>query len=282
MKKQLINIFLVTLGSFIYSVAISSVIIPNNLGEGGVTGITVILYYLFSIPPSLTNLLINAGILILGWKLLDRLTIYYTILSVVLLSFFLRYVNLGQFMPGNSFVSAMLTGILIGVGLGLVILGHGTTAGSDIVAMIFKKYFGIAVSSTILIFDVIVVGILFFIIGLENGLITLTAIFITSYILNYILEGLNPKKQLIIISNHNSEIAKAIQDIIGRGITVFHGHGFYTRQDKEILYVVINRMQLVPTQRIINRIDPRAFVTVSSIQQVYGEGFSLSIEPKQD
>ena len=93
---------------------------------------------------------------------------------------------------------------------------------------------------------------------------------------------MNPKKQLIIISNHNSEIAKAIQDKIGRGITVFHGHGFYTRQDKEILYVVINRMQLVPTQRIINRIDPRAFVTVSSIQQVYGEGFSLSIEPKQD
>ena len=282
MRKQVINILLVIVGSFVYALAINSIIIPNHLGEGGVTGLTVIFYYLFKFSPAYSNLVINAFILLIGWKLLDRLTIYYTVLSVFLLSIFLRFLDLPAFIPDNSLLAPILTGILIGLGLGLVILGHGTTAGTDILALIFKKYFGIPVSTTILLFDVLVVGILFTIIGLENGLLTLCAIVITSYILNFILEGFNPRKQLIIISKQSDQIGQEIIAKLGRGLTVFRGYGFYTKEAKDILYLAVNRLQLMAVQRIIYGIDPDAFVTISSVQQVYGEGFTIPLETKKD
>ena len=259
-------------------IAVNSIVIPNQLGEGGVTGITLLLFYIFDISPALSNFIINAVIMLIGWRFLEKETIFYTIVAIISMSLFLEFVFLPSFIPTNSLLGPLASGFLIGLGIGIVILGHGTTAGVDIIALIINKYLGLQVSIALLILDVLIVIPLTIVIGLEKGLLTLISLYITSKILNFVMEGYNPKKAIMVVSNKHDEIAEEIMKRVDRGITVLKGYGYYSKAEKEVLYVVINRIQLIKVQRIINEIDSNAFVTVTGIQQVLGEGFTFNLD----
>lgn len=281
-KSVIKNLALVLIGTFIFSIAINSIVIPNQLGEGGVTGITLLLFYVFDISPSLSNFIINAIIMLIGWKFLEKETIFYTLVAIVSMSLFLEFVFLPSFIPTNSLLGPLASGLLIGLGIGIVILGHGTTAGVDIIALIINKYMGLQVSIALLILDVMIVIPLTVVIGLEKGLLTLISLYITSKILNFVMEGYNPKKAIMVVSNKHDEIAEEIMKRVDRGITVLKGYGYYSKAEKDVLYVVINRIQLIKVQRIINDIDSNAFVTVTGIQQVLGEGFTFNLDQSHD
>lgn len=274
MKELCRSVILVLLGTLIFAIALTSINIPNKLGEGGVTGLTLLFYYVFHFNPAISNMVLNVGVIALGWKFLDRKTIYYTLLSVLSLSFYLQFVHLPVFMPTNTLLAAVTSGVLVGGGIGLVIYGGGTTSGSDIIAMIANKFFGISIPIALLIIDCIIVIPLTFAIGLEKGVLTIITLYVTSKVMHFILDGSNPKRAFLIISERHEEIAQEISAKIGRGITVFQAFGHFTKTEKQPLYVVVNHLQIVPTQKIIHEIDPRAFVTITSIQQVLGEGFS--------
>ncbi|MGY4104266.1 YitT family protein [Ignavigranum ruoffiae] len=275
MKQTLRSIFLVLLGSLIFAIALNSINIPNELGEGGVTGLTLLFYYTLGIKPALSNIIINSLVIFIGWKYLDRITIYYTFLSIFALSFFLHYVHLPLFIPSNTLLASVASGFLIGVGISLVIYGRGTTAGSDIIAMIMNKYVGISIPIALLMIDCMIVIPLTYAIGLEKGVLTVIALYTTSKIMNFLLEGSNPKRAFLIISDHHEEIAKKITEEINRGVTILNGYGYYSKKQRNSLYIVVNRFQILPTQKIIYDIDPRAFVTITDVQQVLGEGFSF-------
>lgn len=277
-KSVIKNLALVLIGTFIFSIAVNSIVIPNQLGEGGVTGITLLLFYIFDISPALSNFIINAVIMLIGWRFLEKETIFYTIVAIISMSLFLEFVFLPSFIPTNSLLGPLASGFLIGLGIGIVILGHGTTAGVDIIALIINKYLGLQVSIALLILDVLIVIPLTIVIGLEKGLLTLISLYITSKILNFVMEGYNPKKAIMVVSNKHDEIAEEIMKRVDRGITVLKGYGYYSKAEKEVLYVVINRIQLIKVQRIINEIDSNAFVTVTGIQQVLGEGFTFNLD----
>lgn len=281
-KSVIKNLALVLIGTFIFSIAINSIVIPNQLGEGGVTGITLLLFYVFDISPSLSNFIINAIIMLIGWKFLEKETIFYTLVAIVSMSLFLEFVFLPSFIPTNSLLGPLASGFLIGLGIGIVILGHGTTAGVDIIALIINKYMGLQVSIALLILDVMIVIPLTVVIGFEKGLLTLISLYITSKILNFVMEGYNPKKAIMVVSNKHDEIAEEIMKRVDRGITVLKGYGYYSKAEKDVLYVVINRIQLIKVQRIINDIDSNAFVTVTGIQQVLGEGFTFNLDQSHD
>lgn len=281
-KSVIKNLALVLIGTFIFSIAINSIVIPNQLGEGGVTGITLLLFYVFDISPSLSNFIINAIIMLIGWKFLEKETIFYTLVAIVSMSLFLEFVFLPSFIPTNSLLGPLASGFLIGLGIGIVILGHGTTAGVDIIALIINKYMGLQVSIALLILDVMIVIPLTVVIGLEKGVLTLISLYITSKILNFVMEGYNPKKAIMVVSNKHDEIAEEIMKRVDRGITVLKGYGYYSKAEKDVLYVVINRIQLIKVQRIINDIDSNAFVTVTGIQQVLGEGFTFNLDQSHD
>lgn len=275
MKDIIKTLVLITIGCFIFSIAVNSVVIPNELGEGGITGVNMLLLYSFGFNPAISNLLINTVILLIGWTLLERKTLYYTFFAVAMMSFFIQVNHLGVFMPENTVLAPLLSGLLIGGGVGLVIAAGGTTAGTDIIALIINKFLGIPVSSALLMIDAVIVTSLSMVIGLEKGVLSLISTFVTSQVINFIIEGSNPKKAVTIVSDRYEEIGQEIMQKINRGITVFNGYGFYSKTEKDVLYVVINRIQLVKLQHIIYEIDPNAFVTVSGIQQVIGEGFTF-------
>ena len=278
-QETLTSILMVTIGSFIFSFTINAVVIPNQFGSGGVTGITLLLYYIFGINPGTSNLVINIALLLIGYQFLERRTMFYTIYAVILMSVFLDITRGSyQFVPHNTLLAAIGGGVVAGAALGVVMLGNGTTAGTDIIAMMLKKYLGWNVSVSLLMLDILVVSPLSIISDLEKVIITLIYLFTSSRMINLVLEGFNSKKSFMIISKKYEEIGAQIQEKIGRGTTILDGHGFYSREERKVLFVAVNRLQVMTLQKIIHDVDPEAFTIITEVTYVIGEGFTY--QPK--
>ena len=273
-KARLKNFMLIIIGSVLYATSVNVFTVPNDLAEGGLTGFSLILFYLIDIPPSYTIFIINIFILAVGYKFLDKQTLHYTLVANAIISVMLLVVTGYQFIPETTLLAPIGSGIFMGAGIGLIMLGHGTTAGSDIIAKLMEKYLGINIPTGLLMIDVFIVLPSAFIIGAENAFLTLINLYIQSKVIDFILEGLNPRKSIFIISKKHIEIAEAIENQLGRGITILDGRGYYTKEKKDILYIIISRRELLPIKRIVEAIDPNAFMTISHVQEVTGEGFS--------
>lgn len=266
---------MVIIGTFLYALTVNAVVIPNTLGEGGATGMTLMIFYWLGWNPAIVSFVLNAILLVIGWRHLEKRQIMYTIVSMVVMSVALEYTTGFSFVSDNTVVAAVAGGVLSGLAIGIVSLGGGTTGGTEIIAWILKKYLGIGVSVGLLLIDFLVVVPLTIQIGLEKAMLTLIMLYVMSKVLNFIIEGFNPKKSITIISKQHEAIAAAIQEKVDRGITILDGKGYYSREAHQILYIVINRHQLINVQNIIYELDPKAFVIITDVQQVIGEGFTF-------
>ncbi|MBS4461752.1 MULTISPECIES: YitT family protein [unclassified Facklamia] len=269
------SLCLITIGCLLYAVGVNSFIIPNRFGNGGVAGIAILIFYVFSIPTGTTNLIVNAVLMIIGWKFIEKRTLIFTVYALVMMSWFLNIIHPPAFVSSNILVTAIAAGVVIGSSLGIVVRGNGTTAGTDLIAVMLKKYFGINFSISVFLINLIIVFSGTSIIGLENAIVTLIMKFISSYMIDLFTEGFNRRKSLMIISEKQEEVATEIINKLGRGLTILKGYGYYTHREKDVLYVIVSRHQVVQIQRIISEIDPLAFVTISDVQQVIGQGFTF-------
>lgn len=277
------NITLIVLGSFLYAISVNTFTVPNDLAEGGLTGFSLILFYLTSLSPSYTIFVGNMFILAVGYRFLDRKTLYYTLLATAIISVMLFFVTRWEFIPETILLAPIGSGVFMGAGIGLIMLGHGTTAGSDILAKLLQKYIGMNIPTALLLIDILIVVPSALIIGAENTFLTLISLFIQSKVIDFVLEGLNPKKSFFIISEKYEEIAKRIELQLGRGITILDGKGYYTDSRKQILYIIISRREVLPIKRIVEAVDENAFMTISHVQEVSGEGFTyLSSEVRAE
>ncbi|MCG1509665.1 YitT family protein [Staphylococcus epidermidis] len=275
MNKTIRDIILVIIGSFIFSAGINAFVISGNLGEGGVTGIAIVLYYAFHISPAITNFVLNAILIIVGYKYLSKRSTYLTIFVTVLISIFLSLTETWHVETGNVVINAVFGGTCVGLGIGIIVLAGGTTAGTVILARIVNKYLDISTPYALLFFDLIVVLISLTEIPLAKCLVTVMSLYIGTKVMEFVIEGLNTKKAMTIISSRPNEVAKAIDQQVGRGLTILNGHGYYTREEKDVLYVVISKTQVSRAKRIIKNIDENAFLVIHDVRDVYGNGFLL-------
>lgn len=275
MKKRAIELFFIILGSFIFALAVNLFVIPNDLGEGGVTGLTIIFYYLYGWSPGLVSLVINGALLIVGYRFLSRNTTIYTIIAVIFNSLFLHLTHNWTIESNEIIVNAIFGGVLVGVGIGLIIRAGGTSAGTTILASITKKYLGWNISYGLLFFDLIVVFSSYFIIGAEKLMLTIVMLYIGTKVMEFIIEGFSTKKAITIISDHSDEIAKQVNIKMNRGVTVYAGHGYYSKEKKDILYIIIGSQEVVRLKRIVQNIDDCAFVAIHDVRDVFGEGFMV-------
>lgn len=275
MNKTIRDIILVMIGSFIFSAGINAFVISGNLGEGGVTGIAIVLYYAFHISPGITNFVLNAILIIVGYKYLSKRSTYLTIFATVLISIFLSLTETWHVETGNVVINAVFGGTCVGLGIGIIVLAGGTTAGTVILARIVNKYLDISTPYALLFFDLIVVLISLTEIPLAKCLVTVMSLYIGTKVMEFVIEGLNTKKAMTIISSRPNEVAKAIDQQVGRGLTILNGHGYYTREEKDVLYVVISKTQVSRAKRIIKNIDENAFLVIHDVRDVYGNGFLL-------
>ncbi|GBG05627.1 membrane protein [Paenibacillus agaridevorans] len=273
LKKLSRDLLILMLGSFLFALAVNVFIIPNELGEGGVTGVTIILYYLFQWSPGLMNLIINALLLLFGYRFLDRQLIVYTIIAVLFNSLFLHLTRDWSIASNEMIVNAIFGGVLTGIGIGIIIQVGGSTAGTTILARIANKYLDWNISYALLFFDLIVVFSSYFIIGAERLMLTIIMLYVATKVMDFIIEGLNPKKAVTIISIHQDQIAERVTLEMDRGVTVLQGKGYYSKEAKEVLYIVITKQELPNLKKIVKATDEDAFLTIHDVRDVFGEGF---------
>lgn len=273
MKKRLFDMLMLLVGAFLFALAVNLFIIPNDFGEGGVTGISIILYYLLKWSPALVSIVINGILLIIGYKLLDKKTTVYTIIAVGFNSLFLHLTEHWEISSSEPVINAIFAGLLAGVGIGLIIRVGGTTAGTAILARLANKYWDWNVSYALLFFDLIVAGLSIFVIGIEKVMFTVVILYIGTKAMEFIIEGLNPKKAVTIISTHHDRIAVRVTEVMDRGVTVLRGYGYYTGQPKDVLYIVISKQEVSMLKKIVRAEDKNAFVTIHDVRDVFGEGF---------
>ncbi|MFU1787971.1 YitT family protein [Mammaliicoccus sciuri] len=274
MKNRILrDMILILAGSFIFATGVNAFIISANLGEGGVTGVSLILLYAFDISPAWSTFILNAILIALGYKFLSKRSTVYTIIAVIAISVFLGLTDSWVVHTNEILINTIFGGFMVGLGIGIIVLSGGTTAGTTILARIAHKYLDVNTSYALLFFDLIVVMFSLTVMPLEKALLTVISLYVGTKVMDFVIEGLNPKKAVTIISQNPDQIAKMIDEQIGRGCTILNGRGYYSKKDTDVLYVVIAKTQLSRTKRMIRKFDENAFVVVHDVRDVLGNGF---------
>lgn len=283
---KVINLAAITLGTAIYAFGLHYFVIPNELMEGGVTGISLLLHYILSVPTWLTTLVVNIPLFYLGWRAFGRYMMFYTIYGTLSLSLFLWIFELiidhGWLEPfatkQDYFLATLYAGVTIGGGLGIVFRFGGTTGGADIIARLGQKYKGYSMGKVILIIDVLVIGLSLLYIPKEKVLYTLVAVFVGSKMIDFITEGGYGAKEFTIFSKHTEKISNTIQANMERGVTLFAAKGGYIQEQKDVIYCVVYRSEMKMLRDLIRSIDPEAFIIIADVHDVLGEGFRRNVD----
>ncbi|GAA0444372.1 YitT family protein [Lentibacillus halophilus] len=273
------NIAFILLGSAIFAFGIVHFNMQNSLGEGGFTGITLLFYFLWGWDPAISNIVLNVPIFFIGWKYLGRNAFLYTIIGTLAVSLFLSIFQINPFdmdLESDMTLVALFAGVFIGIGLGIIFRYGGTTGGVDIIARIVHKYAGWTMGRTMFLFDFCVIATsIFTFLDMVQGMYTLVAVYIGARVIDFIQEGAYAARGATIISSKSEQIAENILKEMDRGVTVLNGKGSFTGKDREVLYCIVGRNEIVKLKNIITDIDSHAFVAISSVHDVAGEGFTL-------
>ena len=276
LKNQFRRYVMVALGSFISGVGINAFLIPHQLFSGGVSGVAMILYFLFAWPIGVQIIILNIPIFYAAYRLLDKDYVICGIFGMLIFSLatdatrFLTEIHLVD----DTLLAAIYGGVISGIGAGLIFRVGGSAGGVDVIATIVKKYYSLNVGLVgflINIFLMLVAAALF---GVKPAMYTLLSFFVGSRVTDAVIEGLNRKKTILIISDKNDEIAEAILDEVGRGATFLDGTGAYTGKDKKVLLIVVTLTQIAKIKFIAEKTDPHAFMIVQDAAEVLGHGFS--------
>ena len=271
------DILLITIGSLIMAVGLVQFLIPHKIVTGGVSGIATIIYHIFHIPAGITMLALNIPLFLLGlWQFGKKFGVK-TIYGILSLSIFTDLLDRGlklQALTDDIFLSTLYGGVILGLGLGLIFKGRGTTGGSDIIARIINKYTNLTLGWSFMVIDSMVIGITAMVFGnIDLILFGIIGLVVSSKLVDVMAEGFITEKALIIVSDKWEAISQRILNEIHRGVTGLDSLGTYTNTSKKTLYCVVSVRQVEQVRRVIYEEDENAFVTVNNTAVILGEGF---------
>jgi uncharacterized membrane-anchored protein YitT (DUF2179 family) len=274
MTKTLKDLLYIFIGSLIFALGVNYFTIPNELSEGGILGITIVTYYLFGWSPGVVNFVINAALLAIGYKFFEKRAFVYTIITLAVSSGLLFLTeDIGRKLTDDMLLASLFAGLMVGAGLGLIFRAGGSSGGTTILAKLANQYFGWGIGKAMLVMDIVVVAGSIFIIGLEKTMYTLLVVYVGAKAIDFIVEGLDERVAVLIISNSPEQVLAMITEKMSRGLTVLDGHGGYTGQKKEVLYIVINKQEIVQLKNLVREIDEKAYVTIHNVHEMMGRGY---------
>jgi uncharacterized membrane-anchored protein YitT (DUF2179 family) len=263
-------------GLILYVLSWTLFLVPAQITGGGISGLAAVIFYSTKIPIGLTFFAINVVLVGAALKVLGASFGVKTVFSMVMLTllFSIPQSVFPKSIIEDNFLSAVLGGMMGGVGIGLVFSRGGSTGGTDIIAMIINKYKNISPGRIIMYCDVIIIGSSYFLVhSLDKMVYGFVSMAVVSYTLDAYLSGSNASAQIFIFSNKYEEIADFINNESRRGVTILSGTGWYTQQDVKVLLTVIRKKETSILFRKVKEIDPDAFISMGSVMGVYGEGF---------
>uniref|UniRef100_A0A7C2P4H0 YitT family protein n=1 Tax=candidate division WOR-3 bacterium TaxID=2052148 RepID=A0A7C2P4H0_UNCW3 len=277
LKINWADVVVITLGTLITAIGIVLFLAPNKIAAGGVSGIGVILFHLFRFPIGLTMLVINTILFIIAFILLGSEFGLKSIYASVILSVFidlLEYIFPKSLYVNDLVIATIFGNLLTGFGIALVVSRGASTGGTDIVAMLIKKYTNIDMGKALMVIDFTITlfaGILF---GKVIGMYSLLAVIINTNTIDYVLEGITTSFQAFIITVKHEIIKERILKEIGRGVTLIRAIGGYTGEERFALWVILKSpREIVKLKEIVKEEDPTAFITITHVREVLGEGF---------
>lgn len=262
----------ITVGTALTALGINMFYVPNKISDGGVSGLGIILLYGVHIPVWLTLATVNLPLIWLSHRMWGGRVGMRTIYGTAMLSLM---VGILHFPPGTHdiLLATVYGGMLSGVGLGLVFRSKGTTGGTDVLARFLSHLFPVSIGQAMLVVDFFIIagfGVMF---DAKAAMYSLIALFISSRAIDIVQEGVEFARQAIIVSDYGEAIGQRVLEDLGRGVTAFKATGLYTGHPRSALYVVVGRAEVSRLKDAVYRIDPRAFLVVSAVHEVVGEGF---------
>ncbi|HCS40777.1 MAG: YitT family protein [Anaerolineaceae bacterium] len=275
--KTLRDYALLLAGALIQAFSMRMFLVPGLLVSGGISGAAQIISHYVTFPLGVMIFIGNVPLFVLGWRFLggSRFAIR-TAFAVT--SFSILTDVLGLFLPASgitndSVLNALFGGVTLGIGLGLVYLGQGTSGGSDILGRILNHRFGISISQAYLITDTVVVLAGGFAFSWPNALYGLVVIYVSGIAAEMVSEGSSIFRTVMIITDQSEQVRAVILDVLERGVTILSGTGGFTGKDRPVLYTVVTRAEVNQLKQLVKEIDPNAFVVVGIAHEALGEGF---------
>lgn len=279
-KRILIKRMLtIIIASFISSIAINVFYIPHKLLNGGVGGISLIIQYITGVGAGYIIILFNIPLFLLSYKKISKEFTILTMVGTLSQSFFLIITRdlSHYFYLKDIMLSCLYGGVLQGLALGIIFSNHGSLGGADIISMIVRRKYEFDIGKISLGINIVIVSIGSYFFGVQSGLYTLITMYVSANFLDKVINGLDKKKVLFIVSRKEEQISERINEELNRGATLLYGEGSFTRISRSVIYCVVSLTQVPRVRRIIEEIDPYSFITILDASEVQGKGFKRVI-----
>lgn len=275
--RALRDYLLILLGSLVQALSLRLFLVPASLVSGGISGAAQLLHYALGWPIGLVVLAGNLPLFVIGWRYLGGPRFASrTILAILSFSIFtdlLIYLTGNSALTDDPVLNTVFGGLLLGIGLGIVYLGRGTSGGTDILGRILNRKLGISISMAYMITDSLVVLMAGFVFGWEKALYGLLMIYLSGVAADLASEGANITKAGFIITLKPDAVINAIQDELDRGVTLIPVVGGYTRQERAMVYCVVTASEVMRLKTIVHEVDKNAFMVIGQVSEALGEGF---------
>ncbi|TNJ67068.1 YitT family protein [Paenibacillus hemerocallicola] len=271
--KFIQRVLFILFGSALFSVGLEIFLVPNNIIDGGIVGISIIVSALSGLPLGIFLLLLNIPFFYLGYKQIGKTFALSTLFAVVVMSAGTWLLHPVQPLTDDPLLAAVFGGIILGVGVGMVIRFGGSLDGTEIVAILVTKKSPFSVGEIVMFLNVFILASAGFVFGWDRAMYSLIAYFIAYKMIDVIIEGFDESKSVWIISEKHDVIGQAIIHRLGRGVTYLHGEGAFTGGEKRVIFCVITRLEEAKMKTIVEEIDPSAFLAVGNIHDVKGGRF---------
>jgi uncharacterized membrane-anchored protein YitT (DUF2179 family) len=273
--KRIITFIMLIVGSIIAAAALECFLIPNTILDGGITGISIILFKLFKIPLWLLVVVLNIPFLYIGFRNMGYNFLIRALTSMISFALFLSFFELVQPFTEEILLATIFGGALLGLGVGIVIHFGGCVDGTESVAIVISKKTSLSVGQVVLFFNLIIFGIAGFIFGFDRAMYSLLTYVITFKVIDFVSEGLEQAKAAMIITSKGTDLSKEIYKKLGRTTTTIKGKGLISGE-KEVLYCVLTRIEIFELRHLVEEMDESAFVTILDVSDIIGNHIKSS------
>lgn len=267
--RNIMNFIMLTIGAIIAAFALELFLIPNTILDGGITGISIIIYKLTNIPLSVLVVFLNIPFMYIGYRNLGKKFLVRAIYSMLAFSLFLSFFEIFKPFTEEILLATVFGGALLGLGVGLIIKCGGCNDGTESVAIVISKKTNLSVGQIVLVFNLVIYGVAGFIFGFDRAMYSLLTYVITFKVIDFVSEGLEQAKAAMIITDKGSSISKEIYKKLGRTTTTLKAKGLISGE-KEVMYCVLTRIEIFELRHIVEEMDESAFVTITDVSDIIG------------
>lgn len=269
MKHLIPRFFFLAFGAFIAGFGLEGFLIPNNMIDGGIVGVSIMLSYLTKANLGILILLINTPFIFLALKKLGKLFVVQTLFAIAMLGVSVNVFH-QHVATDDILLATVFGGVVLGIGVGIVLRNNAAMDGTEILSIRLAKQWGFSIGEIIMFFNIFIYSAAGFIYGWDKAMYSVLVYFICYKVIDIVLEGLNESKSVTIISNQSEKLGNAIIKLLDIGVTYIKGRGGYTGEEKDIIYCVISRLEMAKLKELVKTIDPAAFIAVETVHEVEG------------